>query len=305
MKKLLRILYVILVLEVLCIATLSAFGGFQQKPMLGVPISSTHPLGTGGGGLVFFMLGNEGSGNTVFDLSGNGYNGTFGNTPVWVPGNSGPAIDFEAADTDYIDCGTAFQVVSGLTVIACVKPESITGYPTIIGKWVEAGANTKQWKLVAALNGGNPYIDISDNGSNDIYRQGTASLSLDVYTTIAITYNGSELHFYKNGQLDDGTLTGAVPSSLHQSASKLIIGHQGDETNDYDGLISYIIIYNRALSPSEVAEIYADFTVMMQKDDIALMAAGVPAPTGGQVIMITSLPVLFFGLYICRKYKAA
>lgn len=28
-------------------------------------------------------------------------------------------------------------------------------------------------------------------------------------------------------------------------------------------------------------------------------------PTGGQVIMITSLPILFIGLYLCRKYKAA
>ncbi|KKK92766.1 hypothetical protein LCGC14_2699630, partial [marine sediment metagenome] len=82
MKKLLTIF-------LLFCLTSSASGQFfmpKQKPILGRQVNWAHPLSNG---LKFLMLGNEGSGSKVFDLSGNGNTGTFGAgaaSPIWVPG---------------------------------------------------------------------------------------------------------------------------------------------------------------------------------------------------------------------------
>jgi len=65
------------------------------KPVRGIRLNKSHPLARG---LVGYWLLNEGSGNKVFDLSGNGKTGTINGTITWVadylncPGSTGNNI---------------------------------------------------------------------------------------------------------------------------------------------------------------------------------------------------------------------
>ena len=75
----------------------------QLKPTRGICLNRSHPLSRG---LVGLWLFNEGSGNKVFDLSGNGNTGTLqGTTPSWTSGKYGSAVLLPGTD-EYINCGS-------------------------------------------------------------------------------------------------------------------------------------------------------------------------------------------------------
>jgi len=250
-----------------------------KPPLFAKPIHG-HPLGPDGG-LVGCWPMNEGRYNStfnkVYDLSGNGNHGSFVNTPIWTSGDSGSSLDFEAGDTDYVNCGTDFDITTAFTLIAKIKPESIAGYPTVASIWELEDKDERQLKLVSTLGGNNPYVDISSNGTNDIYRQGTSALVAGEWVTIAGVYDGSSLHFYKNGVLDDGALTGVVPVTLHQSGQSFAIGTSGggggSSSNPFDGVIEYVYFFARAFTAFEIALLYREPFCMFERDPIELWSA--------------------------------
>ena len=76
-------------------------------------------------GLVGCWLCNEGGGNTIFDLSGNGNHGSFTGT-VWGTGRDGPALDFDG--DDYVSVGSDSSIdislFSELSILAWVNLRS-------------------------------------------------------------------------------------------------------------------------------------------------------------------------------------
>ncbi len=68
------------------------------------------------------------------------------------------------------------------------------------------------------------------------------------------------MHVYINGVLDDGTLQGTVPSSIFNTTGHAIIGREYEGTptfNTFNGTIDDARIYSRALSATEIANVYA------------------------------------------------
>ena len=80
------------------------------------------------------------TGGQVFDLSGNGNTGTFGNTPVWTPGKF-PAIAFADADDDYINCGnpSSMQSMTQLSVVCWFNVTSKDRFDALVWNDVENG----------------------------------------------------------------------------------------------------------------------------------------------------------------------
>ncbi|PIR70372.1 MAG: hypothetical protein COU46_01865, partial [Candidatus Niyogibacteria bacterium CG10_big_fil_rev_8_21_14_0_10_42_19] len=75
---------------------------------------------------------------------------------------------------------------------------------------------------------------------------------------VAGVYDASAqtLDIYVNGALDNGTLSGTVPSSQSNSGLNANIGRKPVNNSYEDGLIDEVRIYNRALSQSEITELY-------------------------------------------------
>ena len=86
----------LLIIALILCLTASTFG-WQQKPILGRQIDWSHSLSDG---LVGLWLMNEGSGNTVADLSGNGLLQTLSG-PEWVASKYGPGVSYISGNSDY------------------------------------------------------------------------------------------------------------------------------------------------------------------------------------------------------------
>jgi hypothetical protein len=74
------------------------------------------------------------------------------------------------------------------------------------------------------------------------------------WSYIVATYDGTNKNLYINGVLD----TSAAASCVFNNSGDLTIGENSENGLDnYAGLIDNVRIYNRALSPTEVAQLYA------------------------------------------------
>ncbi len=315
-KKTLPIIYAIIVIEVLCIATLSALGGFQQKPMLGQQINWAHPASKG---LVGIWLFNERSGNKVFDLSGNGNTILFDETPDWVAGNYGPMVKCLSGSSEslYINDNLS-QRVSEITLVICVQIHETPGINErcFEKEYDNAGANPYvswgfEWKSATEIK----FIaaDTLLTVNNSLTYTAGVAFPLNSKLWFAGTCNANKNHkIYRDG-IEVASRTNTVGPITQYSATgnQVDIAGRLNSGNYISQSLEYAFLYNRALSASEVALLHREPFCMFEQDNIALMAVEAPAPGGGQVIMITSLPwilsiPLLYGIvYLRTKYKEA
>jgi O-glycosyl hydrolase len=200
-------------------------------------------------GLVAAYSFDEGAGTTAADKSGNGNNGTLVNGATWsTTSKFGAAASFDGAD-DRIDVAdtNSLDLSSGMTLEAWVRPTANSSYRTVVLKEVSGelayslyaadsdhGARSSGWVRVASASH---------------YADGTNALPLNVYSHIAVTYNGSALVFYVNGV---ATRSMAVTGNIQTSSMPMRIGGNTIWGEYFQGQIDELRVYNRALSQSEI-----------------------------------------------------
>lgn len=79
------------------------------------------------------------------------------------------------------------------------------------------------------------------------------SITLNTWQHVAVTYAGTSCTFYVNGASigSSGNITN--PSS---GSTSLVIGNNASGTNNFDGKIDSVKIYNTALTPSDIYQLY-------------------------------------------------
>ncbi len=233
------------------------------KPVLGSQLNLGSHIARG---LVGYWLLNEGSGPTVFDLSGNGKVGTFGAgaaSPIWVPGKFGSTLSFDGGDyfdTNFKDLNVTDNFSAGYWLKTTVGGTAqVIPFGMVHGEYIYFGR-----------------LNITTEGNLDFLIRDDASPSRHL---IAIrdssgTWRDGEWHhlfFVKSGntQADlkiylDGvdTEAGALYSNTLESKAvdiSFFIGaynELGNPASQYTGLLDVPMIYNRALSASEIALLY-------------------------------------------------
>ncbi|KKL55828.1 hypothetical protein LCGC14_2251530 [marine sediment metagenome] len=249
-----------------------------RKPQL------THPLARG---LVGYWLFNEGSGNKVNDLSGNGNTGTFVNSPTWVPGEFGPAINFSGAADEYVNVLDSPEL-DGHTamtwVFSHVSDDLSSANLGPLSKY-EAINGERSW-AIRQSGGVTEYNLVISNDGNAFEAQETANLNLvvGIRNQLAFTFDDGTGKAYKDGILTD-TLTFSTHTSIFAGSKDVKIGTY--RATEFNGLIDYVIIYNRALSASEIAQLYIDPFTLFDRSHLPLWQSGAAPPSPGQVIFIT------------------
>lgn len=204
-------------------------------------------------GLVAAFGFNENTGTVANDNSGNGNNGTLTNGPTWsASGKFGAAISFDGVD-DFVNIADAnsLDLTNGMTLEAWVNASNLTGYKTAICK--ENGTTN----LAYALSPNNGATNTSNQrpnsririGSNTRTVTGTSKLSLNTWTHLAITYDGTTMRLYVNGTQ---TSTLATTGSITATTNPLRIGGTTALGQYFTGLIDEVRVYNRALAASEI-----------------------------------------------------
>lgn len=247
-------------------------------------------------GLVGHWLMNEGSGNTIFDLSGNGNTATPQQplTPVpWTSGKYGPALNFTGGANIFLNA----PLVPNTGSVSIVVYFKVNTYVENAGL-VDAGFAT-DFMFRFSTNQLQFYIV----GANIKSVKNDFDTDVDWHQAVAV-YDQSNKYIYIDGVLDNSSaetdvLGGAVTMKIGSYAN-----------NDFTGDMSHLLLYNRALSPSEILKRYKNpFMDFQPEPPMTYMGSVAVAAPAGQVIMIqmSAIPlVLIIGcVLIFSKGKKA
>jgi hypothetical protein len=189
----------------------------------------------------------------VADQSGKG-NTAAVHGAKWTPtGKVGGAYEFDGTD-DWIDCGQRQSLLSSRTVTYCawVKPELTTDKNR--GIIVSDKDFNDGFNLYEITTGGGTYRVYADINSNHKIYAGPR-ITVDAWTHLAATYDGSSIRLYVNGtQHHDGlSARGAITGSTRLR----IGGDTSGEVSNWRGMIDEVMVFNRALSEQEIKQVYS------------------------------------------------
>ena len=212
-------------------------------------MSATGRSASGRNAIGYYKF-DEGSGGTVynFGIGGTALNGTFGtgnSAPTWVnEGKSGKALNFNNSYT-YVTTSTSILNNSNqFSASAWVKSNNTSQDQTIFS------ANPP---FFLRLSGGKFRIGLYTN-SSWTFVNGNIPLNNNIWYHLLLTYDGSTLKSYVNGQLDTNTSKTGVLSSF----GTIFVGYPyvAGENYPFNGLIDEVKIYNYALTSDEVKQDY-------------------------------------------------
>lgn len=226
------------------------------KPPLGSIINSSHPLSKE---LLAAYLFNENSGSTIFDSSGNRWNtgtltnfGLSGTTSNWLQGKDGGALKFDGSN-DYVACGTGCVTSGDRTISALFKADAIGATNMIVSK--RNAATFVANYQIGIFTGG---LFLIVNGTSI-----SVSVNSDIAPSVGVWYHlvgivrESTLYVYVNGLIQ--TNTAALPAGNESRPSDpLRIGQNHDINFPFSGVIDNVMIWDRALTDSEIRALYTN-----------------------------------------------
>ena len=199
--------------------------------------------------LVAYWTFDEGSGDIVYDSSGNDNNGTI-NGAEWDAGKYGNALLFNAQD-NYVEVPTSdsLEIDTNVTIAAWIN-------------WIDAGdtwlaimANGQQdgpWEnygLFVNRDGRYLYFTLSLDGGHVTQSAPNNVIEPDEWLHACATWDGSTARIYVNGEM---VLEQAQAGQLVPPQLPLRIGHRNGSAHYYNGIIDEVRIYNHALTEVEI-----------------------------------------------------
>ncbi len=168
-------------------------------------------------------------------------------SPTW----SQPGLSLNGSNS-YVNCGASVgnDVQTALTLTAWIRPASFTAWAGIVCK----GTNTEPYALQLWSDGalrftanfGPPPASVGGNSWNS-----SMKLALNQWQRVAVTYDGTTIRFYINGQLDAYQPTAALQFGVVNEP--LTIGADLPGAVEYfQGTIADVRVYGRALSAAEI-----------------------------------------------------
>jgi prepilin-type N-terminal cleavage/methylation domain-containing protein len=216
-----------------------------------------EPLDYGDNTLVGWWPLNEGTGTVAYDLSGGGTNGTWHGTPVgafgyYSAGSIGSYAGAFDGSTNFLQNTTFSGEPTGssaLTISAWVNPSVCSSFEVIAMFGIDGGSPTGYGDYIT---GACKVIASFPSSLGAVTSSSTISTS--TWSYVVATYTGSNNSVYINGALN-ATLSYSSGNILSGSIN---IGQWVNATNRFQGLISDVRVYNRALSSAQIAIMYAD-----------------------------------------------
>ena len=224
-----------------------------------------------------------------FALDSSGYQNnsneiTLATSPVWTTGEvSYGAIEF---DNNYISIprdGVPLDWEENWTYINWIKPSSVTSRNCFVSlRGGNEGSGIDFYAYVGRTNG-------KIGCYNGSHKDGFGNVSVNNWTHIAISFDGSNLNFYQNGSLVGNT--SATLGFQNYSSNNPAIG--GDLrpsiTYPFIGEIDDVRIYNTDLSAEEINNIYQSRASIDNKGNVFTDALSLPhdfdfsgdSPSGG------------------------
>ena len=224
------------------------------KPAYGILVNPSLAISSG---LVGAWLFNDGSGTTAHDSSGTGAHGTLtgASAPTWQTGAyGGTALLFPGApNVGYVAIPPIAALFSPLvtqSVVIGVKSNGGNGNNgrlidlQSVGDASGQNVNNIRWTDNVSL------LAFDANGK---YITSSVAPAPNVQSVVATTKNNTAGVLYLNSTATAGTINDG------NNANHITVGDRGSRTGShtFGGYIEFVYLYNRVLSPTEIAQLNA------------------------------------------------
>jgi len=178
------------------------------------------------------------------------------NSVSYVPAVINNGADLERGSSQYFSmskalAGGAYQSIAQMTISLWVKFESVT--TSVREPFFTSWSSNRG--ILFMKEDSNSMILILGNGSTVTFDSVAWTPSNGVWYHVAVTYNAGSIKFYL-----DGTQLGSTQSSTYTTipttTQNYFVGRRNDNGNMLDGVIDEMGVWDRALSDSEIAELY-------------------------------------------------
>ena len=194
----------------------------------------------------------------VIDSSGNGHNGTVQGDAEnsLAAGDLCRGAEFDGVD-DYIEVPSSNNLSSSTAMSFCAWVNTrVNDTKKIVhrGDW-----NAHQGLAQDKWNGW--FVEFTINESNESLKWNEGSGSNRVpnqnqWYYLVGTYDGNDIKLYVDGQLEKSE---HVPGTLSVKDTPLWIGSEGTK-KIFDGFIDEVMVFDRALTATQIAEMYHNYT---------------------------------------------
>jgi len=201
--------------------------------------------------LIYYHL-DETSGTTATDSSGNANDGTSTDCTVNQAGRVGKAYSFNGSSSKLLPGTNSIGTNDSVTVCAWIKITTTGGL--IFSRGSDNYAPGWSIYLDAYAGGVAAFAVVTTSlGAAQHTASGSTTLSAGTWYHVAGVWNaGVDVRFYLNGVHEATASTAAT--SLRTSAYGLGFGYFEQGPYYFDGLIDEGMVWNRALSASEVVQ---------------------------------------------------
>jgi hypothetical protein len=254
----------------------------KMKPRLGSRIDWGHRLAQG---LVGCWLMNEGGGTKIYDISNNGGNSSSIHDFAFAPAKYGSGLHYGAgASNQEVEFSNDYKPLDGcaaFTIKLLCKPTTAIAsdyglfYTDIhatnepIAWWIDNGSPDRIGVVVTA-SGGTTDVDY-----------GSATITAGIWYDFALTWDGTTVRLYIDGVEDTGFDGSGATGTLDASGSQYHIGNDTNLSRDFIGTFDHCYIWSRALTASEITQLYINPFCFIYRNDWIVLAGGTQKYTRG------------------------
>jgi hypothetical protein len=183
--------------------------------------------------------------------------------PVWAPGKIGLAFALGGPAQQTYAAAEEYPQADGdeLSVVAWVVARSRPRWASIAKNW--AGIDWGQFHFGLYYDSGELEAHIQDSSGKEITVKDAVPLPLNVWHHVAFVADGRLLRLYRNGQQIDAAAYRELRSDPRIKAlaigTKLNLRGDAPEERDFnmwDGRLDELAIFNYALPPEQIRELY-------------------------------------------------
>jgi hypothetical protein len=197
--------------------------------------------------------------------------GNLAGSTTWSPGLFGASLKFDGSG-DYVSFAAKDWMVPGkVTVLAWVNPAAIEE----VNHYVLSKGDSYVLDAMRGLSGWDyPHFYISGSRATS-----SKKLTAGVFGQLVGTYDGAVIRIYLDGQQTGST---NYASGIPSSSESLYVAVDKWTAGGFDGCISHVMIWSRALSAAEIAYIHREpFCIFEPRVSPGLLSA--PA---GQIVSL-------------------
>lgn len=205
--------------------------------------------------------------NDWLDYTANNNDLTPVNSPVFnaVDFQEGThSADFESGSSQRAGIADGSQVgldiTGNISFGAWVKPESGGAARTFIGKSTNTG-NLRSYQIQRTATDAFAAF-LSGNGGTGVSATATGATIANngVWYHVVGVYDGTDIRLYVDGSLDSNGASNPASYSggIFNSSSDFQLGARGDSGQFWDGLVDEAFVFDRALSSTEVNDIFTN-----------------------------------------------